>query len=344
MRAKRIFWAGLSLVIIAVLATAFAVTRLALTWLHTPIAGLTAPIAYDVPRGTTLSALARDLGNRGLIEYPRVLVVWARLTGQSAGLKAGEYELLPGSSPQALLDLFVSGRVLLHAITFIEGSTFDDIRRQLAGNPNVQQELQGASGQEVMRRLGMPKVHPEGQFFPDTYRFPRQTTDLELLRMAHERLQRELATAWAGRAQNLPLSTPYDALILASIVEKETGLARERPQISGVFIGRLRRQMRLQTDPTVIYGLDDSYDGNLRRSDLQRDTPYNTYTRSGLPPTPIALPGLGALQAAVHPEETGALFFVATGAGDGSHYFSRTLGEHEAAVQRYLARLRQQPP
>ncbi len=344
MRVKRILWTGLLLAVVAGAVAAFAVTRLTLTWLHTPVAALTSPVAYEIPRGMTLPALARDLDSRGLIEYPRLLVVWARFTGQSAGLKAGEYELLPGSSPQMLLDLFVSGRVLLHSITFIEGSTFDDIRRQLASNPDVQQALGEVTGKEVMRRLGVPDVHPEGQFFPDTYRFPRQTTDLELLRMAYERMQRELAAAWAGRAGDLPLSTPYDALILASIIEKETGLERERPQISGVFVERLRRQMRLQTDPTVIYGLDDSYDGNLRRADLQRDTPYNTYTRAGLPPTPIALPGLGALQAAVHPEETGALFFVATGTGDGGHYFSRTLAEHEAAVQRYLVRLRQQQP
>ncbi len=344
MKAKRALWTGLLLIMSAAAIAAILVARFTLTWLHNPVAALTAPQAYEIPRGMTLSALARDLATRGVIEHPRLLVAWARITGQATGLKAGEYEMLPGSSPQALLDLFASGRVLLHSITFIEGSTFDDVRRLLSGNQDVRHELGDAAPEEVMRRLGAPDRHWEGQFFPDTYRFARQTSDLELLRMAYDRMQRELENAWSTRAPDLPLASSYEALILASIIEKETALEKERGQIGGVFVARLRRQMRLQTDPTVIYGLDDSYDGNLRRADLQRDTPYNTYTRAGLPPTPIALPGLGALQAAVHPEETGALFFVATGLGDGSHYFSRTLAEHEAAVQRYLARLRQQQP
>lgn len=325
-------------------AAGFIASRVALAWLHAPIAALASPVTYEIPRGSSLTAVANDLAARDFLEHPRVFTLWARFTGQAGSLKAGEYELLPGSSPQALLDLFNSGRVLLHSVTFIEGSTFGDIRGLLARHPQVAQELAAVSKADIMVRLGAPGVHPEGQFFPDTYRFPRQTSDFELLRMAYQRMQRELAAVWEARAADLPLGSPYEALILASIIEKETALDRERAQISGVFIERLRRRMRLQTDPTVIYGLDDTYDGNLRRADLKRDTPYNTYTRAGLPPTPIALPGLRSLQAAVHPEETGAIFFVATGQGDGSHYFSRTLAEHEAAVQRYLARLRQQQP
>jgi len=335
-------WTASLLLVVVALATAIVVARSTLSWLHSPIAALTESQSYEIPKGTSFAALARDLGDRGLIESPRLLVAWARLTGQGKNLKAGEYELLPGMSPQALLDLFVSGRVRLHSITFIEGSTFDEMRGVLARHPAIRQEAGKATDADIMKRLGAPDRHPEGLFFPDTYRFPKQTSDLEVLRMAYERMQRELDAAWAARAPNLPLDSPYEALILASIIEKETARAAERGKISGVFIERLRRQMRLQTDPTVIYGLDDSYDGNLRRADLRRDTPYNTYTRAGLPPTPIALPGLGALQAAVHPEETGALFFVATGLGDGSHYFSRTLAEHDAAVARYLQRLRQQ--
>ena len=342
MTTKRLLWSALLVVGLIAVVSAIVLTRFAMTWLHGPIAALTVTQPYEIPRGTTFAAVAHDLNARGLIEHPRLLIAWGRITGQGTGLKAGEYEMLPGSSPQALLDLFSSGRVLLHSITFIEGSTFDDMRKLLADDPNVRQELGNAGPSEVMRQLGVPDRHPEGQFFPDTYRFARQTSDLELLRMAYDRMQRELETVWSTRAPDLPLASAYDALILASIIEKETALKSERNRISGVFIERLRRKMRLQTDPTVIYGLDDSYDGNLRRADLQRDTPYNTYTRGGLPPTPIALPGLGSLQAAVHPEDTGALFFVATGLGDGSHYFSRTLAEHEAAVQRYLARLRQQ--
>lgn len=341
MTARRLLlstFAGLAILAVA----GFLVARMALAWLHDPIPALTSSVTYEIPRGSSLTAVANDLAARDLLEHPRVFTLWARFTGQAQGLKAGEYELLPGSSPQVLLDLFNSGRVLLHAVTFIEGSTFDDVRKLLAANPRVTQELANASEAEVMNRLGAPGTHPEGQFFPDTYRFPRQTSDFELLRMAYQRMQRELAAAWESRAADLPLESSYEALILASIIEKETALERERAQISGVFVERLRRRMRLQTDPTVIYGLDDNYDGNLRRADLQRDTPYNTYTRAGLPPTPIALPGLDSLRAAVHPEATGALFFVATGLGDGSHYFSRTLAEHEAAVQRYLTRLRQQ--
>ena len=191
-----------------------------------------------------------------------------------------------------------------------------------------------------MRALGQPDVHPEGQFFPDTYRFARNTTDIELLGMAFRRMQQEVKTAWEARAKDLPLASAYEALILASIIEKETALDTERPQIAGVFVERLRRGMRLQTDPTVIYGMMNAYDGNIRRADLLRDTPYNTYTRAGLPPTPIALPGLDSLRAAVNPQSSGALFFVATGNGDGSHYFSRTLAEHNAAVKRYLQKLR----
>jgi UPF0755 protein len=191
-----------------------------------------------------------------------------------------------------------------------------------------------------MRQLDRAGTHPEGQFFPDTYRFPKGTSDVEILRIASERMRKELEAAWAGRERELPLATAYEALIMASIVEKETALASERPIIAGVFIERLRKGMRLQTDPTVIYGLGESFDGNIRKADLQHDTPYNTYTRAGLPPTPICLPSAAALDAAVHPKETGAVFFVATGKGDGSHYFSRTLEEHNAALRLYLKTLR----
>jgi UPF0755 protein len=192
-----------------------------------------------------------------------------------------------------------------------------------------------------MEALGEPGLHPEGLFFPDTYLYGKGTTDLEILRQARSRMRRELETAWSGRAEDLPLQTSHEALVLASIVEKETALAAERPRIAGVFTERLRRGMLLQTDPSVIYGLGTGYDGNLRRADLERDGPYNTYTRKGLPPTPIALPGAEALRAAVRPDERGELFFVATGLPDGSHEFTRTLAEHEAAVRRFLVRYRQ---
>jgi UPF0755 protein len=281
------------------------------------------------------------LNARGLLDQPQVWALWARFTGRAGGLKAGEYELKPGLTPKTLLELLSSGAVLLHSVTFIEGSTFADVRNALLASHEVRNDYAERSASDIMGALGDPGQHPEGQFFPDTYHFARGTSDIEILGMAHRRMKDELAAAWKARAPDLPLASDYEALILASIVEKETALDRERPQISGVFVERLRRGMRLQTDPTVIYGMQEAYAGNIRRQDLTRDTPYNTYTRAGLPPTPIALPGADSLRAAVQPDVTGALFFVATGAGDGSHYFSKNLAEHNEAVRRYLRTLRQ---
>ncbi|HEY7640016.1 MAG TPA: endolytic transglycosylase MltG [Steroidobacteraceae bacterium] len=309
-------------------------------WLEQPIAGLQQRTTFEVPRGVHMRSVAAALRERGLLDRPDVWIVWSRLTRRDAALKAGEYELQPGLTPKTLLTLLSSGQVLLHSITFIEGSTFADVRNALVANDAVRNDSAGRSDGDIMRALGEPQLHPEGQFFPDTYRFPRGTTDLELLTIAHRRLQDELRKAWEQRAADLPLASSYEALILASIVEKETALERERGQIAGVFVERLRRGMRLQTDPTVIYGMGTTYDGNIRRVDLSRDTPYNTYTRTGLPPTPICMPSLESLQAAVQPDVSGALFFVATGAGDGSHYFSKTLAEHNLAVKRYLRELR----
>jgi UPF0755 protein len=310
-------------------------------WMRAPIATLQAPVNFEVPRGSTLRSVAMDLQQRGILDQPQLWFAWARLAQRDMVLKAGEYEIKPGTTPAGLLQLLSSGVVLMHSVTFIEGSTFADMRKLLKSHSAVRGEVAERSDQDVMRALGQPGVHPEGQFFPDTYRFARGTSDLELLALAHERLTTELAAAWKERAADLPLASEYEALILASIVEKETALDRERPLVSGVFIERLRRGMRLQTDPSVIYGIGPSYDGDIRSADLRRDTPYNTYTRAGLPPTPIALPGLASLRAAVAPVRTGAIFFVATGEADGSHYFSATLAEHEAAVQRYLRRFRQ---
>lgn len=311
-------------------------------WLDTALPGLLQPATFEVQRGATLRSIATALERRGIIDRPAVWVAWARLTHQANSLKAGEYELQPGLSPRAVLALLSSGQVVLHSITFIEGSTFADVRNALDGNDAIRHDYTKRAAADIMQALGEPQLHPEGQFFPDTYHFARGTSDLELLSIAHRRLQQELDAAWAARAPDLPLANVYEALILASIVEKETALASERPQIAGVFIERLRRGMRLQTDPTVIYGMLESYDGNIRRADLMRDTPYNTYTRAGLPPTPIAMPSLESLRAAVQPDVSGALFFVATGEGDGSHYFSRTLSEHNEAVKRYLRRLRRE--
>ncbi|MET0988646.1 MAG: endolytic transglycosylase MltG [Steroidobacteraceae bacterium] len=309
-------------------------------WVHEPLAGLQEPVAYELPKGTSMRALARDLAARGIVERPRAWEFWARYTGAASQLRAGEYALTPGLTPDQLLQLFTSGEVLLHSLTIIEGTNIRDVRAALARNTSLRSVTAQMTNEQLMAALGAANVHPEGQFFPDTYRFPRDTTDLDLLKIAHRRMQTELAARWSQRAPDLPLASSYEALILASIVEKETALERERPLIAGVFVQRLRRGMRLQTDPTVIYGLQEAYDGNIRRADLTRDTPYNTYTRAGLPPSPIAMVGAASLDAAVRPQATEALFFVATGEPDGSHYFSRTNDEHQAAVQRYLRKLR----
>ena len=336
---RRVLQVLAAVIVLAALAAAALAWR-GNKWLQQPIAGLQERTTFEVPRGASLRGVATALSARGLLDEPQVWVVWARLTRRDGALKAGEYELQPGLTPRGLLARLSSGQILLHSITFIEGSTFADVRNALLANDAVLNENENRSDTELMRALGEPRLHAEGQFFPDTYRFPRGTTDLELLTIAHRRLQDELRKAWETRAPDLPLANAYEALILASIVEKETALERERAQIAGVFVERLRRGMRLQTDPTVIYGMGVIYDGDIRRTDLSRDTPYNTYTRPGLPPTPIAMPGRESLQAAVHPDVSGALFFVATGAGDGSHSFSKTLAEHNLAVKRYLRELR----
>lgn len=309
-------------------------------WLATPLAIAEEPLQVEIPRGQPLATTARELARRGVLEHPRWLLAYARFTGADSRIRAGEYSIEPGTTPAGLLALFESGKVVQHTITFVEGSTFRDLRAALVREPHLRQTLEGQGDDAAMSALGEPGQAPEGLFFPDTYVFGKGTTDLEILRQARERMRRELDAAWQSRAKDLPFETPYEALVLASIVEKETALAPERPRIAGVFVERLRRGMRLQTDPTVIYGLGEAFDGNLRRSDLERDGPYNTYTRTGLPPTPIALPGADALRAAVQPDERGELFFVATGLPDGSHAFSSTLAEHEAAVKEYLVRYR----
>jgi len=309
-------------------------------WVVAPIEQLSDAVVYEVPRGATLRGVLNALAERNIIERPRTLSLWLQYVRRNYSLKAGEYELQPGMSPLDIAELLHSGKVLLYKVTVVEGATAADFRRSVAAQPHVSITLNDVPGDVLMKMLGSPYPNPEGLFFPDTYRFPKGATDLELLRQSHARMLSELERAWSNRDPNLPLANAYEALILASIVEKETALSSERAQIAGVFVNRLRKGMRLQTDPTVIYGMGDAYDGNIRKVDLQRDTPYNTYTRRGLPPTPICLPGSDSIRAAVRPEHTDALFFVATGKGDGSHYFSSTLEEHNAAVQRYLKTLR----
>lgn len=310
------------------------------SWLDEPIAALTATVVFEVPQGATLSAVAASLERAGYLAQAGAWIRHAKRAGFATRIQAGEYELQPGVTPTGLLEQFVAGRVRLHALTIPEGWTFRQALAAIQAHPAVRVELQGLPADALGQRLGLGERHPEGLIFPDTYHFPRGTTDGEVLRQARMRMENALAAAWARRAPDLPFDAPYQALILASLVEKETGASDERGLIAGVFVNRLRRGMRLQTDPTVIYGMGEAFDGNLRRRDLLRDTPYNTYTRAGLPPTPIALPGQESLEAAVRPARTDALYFVATGLGDGRHFFATSLVAHNANVQRHLANLR----
>jgi UPF0755 protein len=326
------------LTMIALLAGGGAATTFAWRALNAPLAMPAEGTWLEVESGMSLRRVAAQLGERGVLPYPWLLTAYARATGEATRIRAGEYQLPSGTTPLSLLTRLVSGQVYLHQLTIVEGWRFTELLRALRSNPAIVASTLDGAG--IMTALGQPGVHPEGQFFPDTYSFAKGTTELDVLRQAHQALQTHLDAAWQARAADTLLKSPYEALILASIIEKETGLPAERRLIAGVFHQRLRRNMRLQTDPTVIYGLGESFDGNLRRDDLERDTPYNTYTRGGLPPTPIALPGAGALEAAVTPEISGAVYFVATGRGDGSHHFSATLEEHERAVRDYLRQLR----
>ena len=300
----------------------------------------TAEIRIDVRAGSSLRAALQAAAEAGALRYPRVLELYSRVRQPGRRVTAGRYALSPGITPRALLAQLEEGRVVLESFTLIEGTRYRDLRRALARHPEVAQTLDGIDDAAIMVRLGLPGIHPEGRFFPDTYRFAAGTTDLELLRLAAERMRQELDAAWRLRVPDLPLKSPDDLLTLASIVEKETGRADERDRIAGVFVSRLRIGMKLQTDPTVIYGLGEAYDGDIRRRDLETDTPYNTYTRAGLTPTPISLPGRAALRATAQPRVTGDLYFVATGAGDGAHRFSRTYEEHRRNVATMLARQR----
>ena len=295
--------------------------------------GVAEPLEYVVPAGASFGRVADDFAARGWVRSARFFTWHARREGQARAIKAGTYLIEPGMSALDAVALFVSGREVQYPFTIVEGWTFRQLRDALAAAPRLTQTLDGVDGAEIMRRLGRAERHPEGMFLADTYLFPPRSSDLDALRRALDALDRELERAWSARAADLPLDGPYEALVLASIIEKETALAEERPRIAGVFVSRLRRGMRLQTDPTVIYGLGASFDGNLRRRDLDSDTPYNTYTRRGLPPTPIALVGRDALRAALDPEVDGSLYFVSR--GDGSHHFSRTYAEHKEAVRRY---------
>ena len=288
---------------------------------------------FVVESGASLNKIAYALQAEGLIEHPRYLTLLGRLHGHAAKLKAGEYLLKPGMKPLEVLDKIVAGDVVQYSLTVVEGWSFRQMLQAIQAQEKLQHTLTGLTDTQIMQQLGAAGEHPEGRFMPETYSFPAGMTDLDFLKRAYSVMQKRLEQEWQQRAAGLPYETPYDALIMASIIEKETAVPSERKQIAGVFVRRLQKNMRLQTDPTVIYGLGEQFDGNLRRNDLLRDTPYNTYTRHGLPPTPIALPSAESIHAALHPAEGDSLYFVAK--GDGSHFFSATLEQHINAVRQY---------
>lgn len=291
------------------------------------------PFEFELKQGSSLKNAARDMRQAGLLEQDWAFVWLARLLGKNSQLKAGHYTLKYPVSPLGLLEIVSKGQVSQRQISIIEGWTFRQLRAVLNASPDIAHNTLNMNDAEILQRIGAAESHPEGLFFPDTYHFSSGSSDLAILKSAYQTMQRHLQEAWATREPGLPLKTSYEALILASIVEKETGTPSDRAMIAGVFVNRLRIGMLLQTDPTVIYGMGDAFDGNLRKRDLQTDTAYNTYTRGGLPPTPIALPGLAALQATLHPAQTDALYFVAR--GDGSSQFSSSLDAHNRAVNKY---------
>ena len=325
----RVWRAGLTLLLVAVAALAYA----AWWWLHQPLSLATDPVELSIELGSTPRDIAYAWVRAGVRTPPVLLYEWFRWSGQARRIRAGSYEVPAGTTPIRLLEKMVRGDETLAVVRFTEGWTFRQIRAELAHAEAMVATTAAMSDAEVMRALGVSGLSPEGRFHPDTYAYSKGSTDLALLKRAYRAMQQRLAEAWHERAADSPLKSADDALTLASIVEKETGVGADRGLVAGVFVNRLRIGMPLQTDPTVIFGLGTAFDGNLRKRDLLADTPYNTYTRAGLPPTPISIPGKAALMAAVRPEPTRALYFVAR--GDGSSEFSETLAEHNRAVNRF---------
>lgn len=316
------------------LVLACAVAAGAWWWLDQPLRLSRAPVELDIAPGTSARAIASAATEAGVQTPAWALFGWFRLSGQSRAIKAGSYEFAPGTTPRTLLDKLVRGEQALRSVTFVEGWTFRQMRQALARAERIKPDSRTLDDAALMAALGRPGLAPEGRFFPDTYSYAKDSSDLAVLRQALQAMDRQLEAAWAQRLPGVAVKTPEQALVLASIVEKETGRGEDRADISAVFHNRLRIGMLLQTDPTVIYGMGERFDGNIRRSDLRTDTPFNTYTRPGLPPTPIAMPGAASLLAAVQPSDSKALYFVAR--GDGSSHFSHSLDEHNRAVNRYI--------
>jgi UPF0755 protein len=324
---KRVFWTS------ALLAAAFAAWLIGFGWSDLAIE---TPLQFSLKHGSSLRSSARQLQAAGVLASPWQFEALARLSGDASRVQAGNFEITGKVTAYALLRMITSKAHGQDRITFIDGWTFNQLRAALNAHPAIRHDTLGLPATDIIARLGDSHASAEGLFFPDTYFFVNDTSDVDLMKRAYRAMQSQLDTLWAGRAQGLPLADSYEALILASIVEKETGQPSELPLVAAVFLNRIRSGMKLQTDPTVIYGLGAQFDGNLRKRDLLADGPYNTYTRPGLPPTPIALPGLAALTATLNPAPSKALYFVAQ--GDGTSYFSNTLAEHERAVTKYQRR------
>ncbi len=302
-------------------------------WLNQPLSLATDSAELSIEQGERPREIAEGWVKAGVQAPPWALYEWFRWSGDAKRIRAGSYEIGPGTTPRMLLGKMVRGDETLAIVRLIEGWTFRQFRAELARAEALKPATAGMTDAQIMEAVGSPGLAPEGRFYPDTYAYSKGSSDLAVLKRAHRAMKQRVDEAWAARAPDLPLRTPDEALILASIVEKETGAAAERGRVAAVFVNRLRIGMPLQTDPTVIYGLGDAFDGNLRKRDLLADTPYNTYTRAGLPPTPIAMPGAASLRAAVRPDASKALYFVAR--GDGSSEFSETLAEHNRAVNKY---------
>ena len=331
---RRVFTSLLILVLVGGLALFGA----ALWWLHQPMELRLQPgsqvVDLEIDLGTSAAGVAEVVVDSGVDVPVLLLQAWFRFSGQARMIKAGSYEITPGTTPRKLLNMLVRGEETVKSFTLVEGWNFRQVRAALQKAEHITPDSVGLSPETIMEKLGRPGLHPEGRFFPDTYAYAKGSSDLALLKRAVRAMDKRLNAAWALRNPQTPLKTPEQALILASIVEKETGKPADRPQIGGVFSNRMRIGMMLQTDPSVIYGLGEQFDGNLRKRDLLADTPYNTYTRTGLPPTPITMPGKAALMAAVQPAATKALYFVAR--GDGSSEFSESLDAHNRAVNKYI--------
>ena len=325
--AKIIKLISISIVLALAAAGAFA------WWAQQPITTAEPPIEFSIAPGSAASAVGQQIATAGVPLQPLLFNLLARAMGQSSRLKAGPYELKPGTTPLRLLDQLVRGEFAQVSLTIIEGWTFRQMRAALSAHAELKHDTAGLTDQALMARISPQFKEPEGLFFPDTYLFAKGSSELQIYRQAHTMLIAHLSAAWEKRDPALPYKTPYEALTMASIVEKETGQKSERSMIAGVFVNRLRIGMLLQTDPTVIYGMGDKYEGKIRKRDLETDTPYNTYTRAGLPPTPIALPGVQSLTAALAPARTGALYFVSR--GNGTSQFSGNLQEHNRAVNQY---------